>query len=302
MREYLPVSIVVLEVDENGEFKVNSCENCDDIRDFQVEVVVELGKKYLVVPRVADFSCGRSYGQEVESFEWIEGETLHPILISSIKDLFFKSKKSLSGQLEYSEFAEMMRLVAVDIDEPSFAAILNDFPSYEAGLTSNGLLEYIKIQLLKLGSDSVKDWFSAWGYDKDLFAIKSRSFTLTVHSNSLIDLEAANEPSWEVYKKTHKLILSTLGKNKVKAGGVVSKCYRDRVTGGFLFGVLNENAKKVQVTLNLSQSSNIMFNDDKNIFELEVDPNQLEVLPYFKIAPGAQNYKLKSVIKVKCLE
>lgn len=301
-RKYLTVSIVVVEVDENGEFKGITCETCDDARDVQVEVVLESGKKYLLVPRVADFTCGRNYGQEVEGFEWMDGETLHPVFTSSIKDLFFKWKKSLSGQLEYNEFSEMMKIAGVYIDEPTFTNILNDFPSFGNGLSSNGLVEYIKIQFINLGNSTINDWFLAWGYDKDLFGTKTRNFALTAHSNFSIDLEPVNEPSWGIYKKTHELILRTLGEDKVKAGGVITKCFKGRGTSGFLFGILNENTEKAHATLDLSQSSNLVFNENKNIFELELDPNQLKILPYFKIAPGAPNYNLRSAINVKFIE
>lgn len=57
--------------------------------------------------------------------------------------------------------------------------------SQEGGLTLRGFRDWWKAQLLSEGEAAIWTWLELLGYDRDLYSVRSRIFTMNFHSRIL---------------------------------------------------------------------------------------------------------------------
>ena len=291
-RKYLNVGFFVFESNmQYSNFVPIAVTNND--RDTAVQLNLEAGKKYIILPRVAGVGFIKDPNVIFEPFEWMSSGQMHPLFDSAIRDLFRKWNLVITDLLVYSEFYKMMKAVSIDYSETEFQQILIDFPSYQQGLTPNGLVEFIKYKYFEQGAAVIKQWFELWGYDDDLFSFQSRFFLVTVHSTELIIFNESSENFEETFFNGHQFVLRKTGTSKLKVGGANAISLYEKSDQTFLYGFVNENNYPIQVVFDLSESTGIDFNG-KSTFEFRLEALELKLLTYFEVAAGVGTYNIKS--------
>jgi hypothetical protein len=295
-RKYLNMGFFVLEADQQYSNFVPIYAT-DNSRDTSVTLDMEVGKTYVILPRVTGVGFTKDPNKTFETFEWVSEGKVHPLFNSAIRDLFRKWNLVVTDQLVFSEFSQMMAEVGISYSQSEFSELLSLFPSYQQGLTPNGLVEFISAKYEELGSDTVREWFFNWGYDDDLFSFKTRFYLVTVHSTEIVIMNENKENFLDYYFKAHEFVLRKVGSSKLKVGGASALCLYEKSDQSFLYGFLNENSYPIQVVCDFSESSGIEFNG-KNVFEFNLQPSELKVLTYFEVGSGVGTYNIRTSTSV----
>ena len=195
-----------------------------DLKDFadhrQVELEVNLYPgSYIVVPRTTGCTIPHPAKQddkqkkkesqlplftevskEDEFFQRLDKtqkRTLTPRLESVISEIFNKFDIGHKKYLTYEEFKAFNKVITEDVtSESQFKEYLKRYQSTgkytpKPGMTLLGLkmffFEFIRVK----GQTSVWVWdiFQRLGYDEELQSVRSRSFTLSLHSSLPLDLK-----------------------------------------------------------------------------------------------------------------
>lgn len=116
---------------------------------------------------------------------------LHPLLASTVKDLFNKFDVTANHLIDLKEFKGFLEILSnphlpVIKDEKGYQEqILSKYNSTPQGITFRGFYEWWKAQIISEGEAAIWEWLMRLGYDKDLNSLRSRIFTITVQSRNL---------------------------------------------------------------------------------------------------------------------
>lgn len=296
-RPYLDLGIVVLDVNE-GAFKLYKAKECVSERQVELEIQIEANKPYLVWPRTTGCSLSRPKDAKPSTIKWYDNGELDPLFESSIQDVFRKSNKVLGEELSYIEFSYLMEKVNVRYSEEEFQELLARMPSFNNGFTSEGLIEYIREMCEKRGENTVREWMRVWGYDEDLYSIKSRFYVLTFHSDSRIKVQMKNAEGLQLNDKIHEILLQRSAEKKGVTDRVQLYCLMEKAANSFTYGALNDNTYRVKVTLDCANSEGLIFNGPKFSATHFIEPKQWKLLIHCQIAKNATSCKLRPSFKV----
>ena len=296
-RPYLDLGLVVLDV-TGGNFKLFKAKEAVSERQVELEIEIEPNKPYLIWPRTSGCGLCRYVDSKSEPTVSYENGEIHPLFVSTIQDLFRKSNKMLGEDLSYIEFSSLMSRVNVHYSNEEFLAMIEKYPSYEQGLTSEGFIEYMRDQFEERGEGVIKEWLKLWGYDNDLYSIKSRYYVLTFHSNERLKIQMKNSAGLELNDRIHEMLLQKSSEKKGETDRVQLHCLMEKAANSFTYGVYNDNNHRVQVTLDCSNSEGLTFSGIKPIMNHFVEAKQWKILTHCQISKTATACKLKPNFKV----
>ena len=296
-RPYVDLSIAVLEND-SGDLKLFKAKESVLERQAQLEIDIEAGKKYIILPRTGGCTISRPKNASSENIKWLEEGEIHPLVESTIKDIFRKANKFLGEDLSYTEFNSLMKQADVNIPEEQFQGILDSLPSHDQGLTQEGLIEFMRIMLERYGEEAVKKWFKAWGYDQDLHSTQSRTFVLTLHSKEEVQVIMRKaEPSFN--RAVDGMLLACYADRKGSSSGVQLYCLMQKAANGFMYGAYNGNNYQVEVTFDCSGGEGLIYASSKEVTKVVVPPNDWRVLNYCQIAKNATSCRVRPNMSVR---
>lgn len=128
-----------------------------------------------------------------------------------------------------------------------------------------------------LDEEKIKEVLDTMGYDKYLYSIYSRVFTLTIHSNSPMTVKIndaqgtdINERAWDILMYSH-----------YKANGATLAVEDDRVVifrkenpddTTIHYGVINKTDQEVEVMFNQKKAGNMFFTPSSGLAQSIVPP------------------------------
>ena len=113
---------------------------------------------------------------------------LTEIFESTISEIFKKFDLIITRTLDFKEFQDFLKVIgAPALSEPQFKdEVLKKFNATKTGLTALGFKEWWIDQLEINGPEKVWGYIEELGYDRDLYALRSRLFNVSIHSKSLV--------------------------------------------------------------------------------------------------------------------
>lgn len=92
----------------------------------------------------------------------------------------------VSNTIDFKEFKAVYEILGKKITELEYNnQILNKYNNFEKALTQKGFTDWFIDQTKAEGEDTIFAWLEKFGYDRDLYSIRSRLFGLTFHSKTL---------------------------------------------------------------------------------------------------------------------
>lgn len=296
-RPYLDLGLAVLDV-TGGSFKLYQAKEAVNERQVELDIEIEANKPYLIWPRTSGCALSRPADTKSEPIILYENNELHPLFESTIRDIFRKANKMLGEDLSYTEFMTLMRKVSVQYTEEEFKDLVDRLPSHENGLTSDGLVEFMREKAQTVGQGTLMQWLNAWGYDDDLFSIQSRYYVLSLHSRQRVKIQIKNAEGLDLNEKIHEMLMLKYGEKKGITDGVVLYCHMEKAANAFTYGTFNENNYRVRVTLDCSSSEGLLFSSRKNLMSFSIEPKQWKILCHCQISRTATACKLKPSLRV----
>lgn len=296
-RPYIDLGLAVLDVTGGG-FKLYKAKEAVSERQVELDIDIEANKPYLIWPRTSGCSLSRPTDAKPAPIVLYENNELHPLFESTIKDIFRKANKMLGEDLSYTEFTALMRKVDLHYTEEEFKDIVDRLPSHEEGLTSDGLVEFMREKAESMGQEQLRQWLQTWGYDQDLYSIQSRYYVLTFHSRQRLKVQMKNSEGLDLNEKIHEMLMLKSGEKKGITDGVQLYCLMEKAANAFTYGAFNDNSHRVRVTLDCSNSEGLMFSSGKNLMAFTIEPKQWKVLCHCQISRTATACKLKPNLRV----
>jgi len=102
----------------------------------------------------------------------------------------------ISNTIDFKEFRGFLEIIGKPLprDELDFKnTISSKYNNFEGGLTLRGFKEWWKANLIAEGEAAIWAWLEKLGYDRDLYSVRSRIFTISFHSRCLEGGEAPIE-------------------------------------------------------------------------------------------------------------
>ena len=101
---------------------------------------------------------------------------------------------------------------------------MKKYNSLDENLTLKGFTDWFIQQARNEGEDTIFAWLDKLGYDRDLYSIRSRLFTITVHSKPLegseqVEVKIRDAIGTDVDNTTNRLILEQYGKDIERGDG-----------------------------------------------------------------------------------
>lgn len=277
----------------------------------QVEINLPAGN-YIILPRTTGCFFGRPFdkiGDEsvTELFNY-ESQSVNPILISTIKDIFKKFDMLLNRELRYSEFRGFWECITNSpISKDEFEnSILNKYTSSNLGITEKGFISFFLDSLVEFGEKKIWEWLENLGYDNGLYPLRSRCFMLTFHSDNPIAVAVKDALNTDINNKGNKLIIKSLGEERRSGvnSDILSIEYMSK-TNVVSVGVQNKSNIPQHVTLDFSKSKNLLFSTKSPRVEKVIEPGQYEFFLHFYLLAdesGKNTESLNYIIIVQPLK
>lgn len=154
-------------------------------RDCEIEIILEPGS-YIVVPRTTGCNIQRPNedAEEVNLPLLDENGEMNQYLSITVEDIFRKFDLVINNLIDFKEFKGLFDIIGKKITEVEFKNILQEYTSYENGLTMRGFKQWFVDQIKQNSKETIFDWLNKLGYDKDYYSIRSRLFTISFHSKT----------------------------------------------------------------------------------------------------------------------
>lgn len=147
------------------------------------------------------------------------------MFLSTIDDIFRKFDLVISNSIDYKEFVGLFEIIGKKITELEFkSSILGKYCSYNNELTLQGFREWFVDQTKQEGEAKIFEWLNKLGYDKDLYSVRSRLFTITFHSKTIsgsgqMEVKIRDAIGTDIDNVATKLILQNYGKDIERGEG-----------------------------------------------------------------------------------
>lgn len=250
-RPYLDLGFVVL--DDQLKY-VKHAEMTQDFRVVQLELNLEPGT-YYIIPISAGNSFTPQGSFEKKPFLGKAGE-LHPLLKSTLKDIFRRFDKDCNKIITPSECINFMAAIGITITEDQFEEkIKSMYTSTDAGLTLQGFYEMFLVSLKNFGEEHIQNWLTNLGYNEFLYSIKSKPVVASFHCTQ--NFEAVAEKSTEdIVKKAWTELTSNIGElvGEIDGLSVYTVSHDDAVTL-----IIKNDGDDKSAEIDSSQSNNVVY-------------------------------------------
>jgi hypothetical protein len=188
-RGYLDLQILILKRHQNGTLTFEHDSGSDNGREIYTSVTLSPGH-YIIIPRTSGAGmCAPENPEDPVPYKVNLGgkEKIHDYYNSTIDDIFRKFDLQLNGQLSAKELNQFGEIV--DDDDLKNITTEDFFKQkyWNVSCNENGLTRFGLKQLFYHFSESkMSNILTKLGYDKSLYSNKSRVYTLSVHSDSMV--------------------------------------------------------------------------------------------------------------------
>jgi len=227
---------------------------------------------------------------------------------STVTDIFKKFDLVISNTIDFKEFSQFCAIIGLKMTEPEFkSGVLARYCSSEGGITLRGFKNWFRDQVGKIGQDAAYEWLAKLGYDKQLYSLKSRCFTVTFHSKSVEEGEGEMEVKIRDAIKTDidnhatSLILKEHGKTVQNGEGYRIVEYVSQEIFASSWGFINEREHQFECVMDFSESENLSFSTAGPICKRKINGREAEFMmatqPGFGSFKKVWNHEAKSLAK-----
>jgi hypothetical protein len=120
-------------------------------------------------------------------------------------------------------------------------------------------------------------WLAKLGYDKDFYSIRSRLFTITLHSRTIegegqMEVMVRDSIGTDLDNSTNKLILKEHGSDIEKGEGYRIVCLESPEVFAWTYGIINDSDHPIVASLDLSESENVNFSTKGASAKKKIEP------------------------------
>ena len=215
-------------------------------RDLEIEMILEPGQ-YIIVPRTTGCTLKRPDNAEIESIRLMDYHgNFHPLLTSTITDIFNKFDLVISNSIDFKEFKIFLEIVGQHLADPAQFKdqYLSKYNSHDGGITLKGFLDWWKSQLVAHGEPAIWVWLEKLGYDRDLYIFRSKLYTISIHSRNLegegaLEVKIRDAIGTDIDSKVAEMILEQYGEEESSGEGYKVLSQFSKATYSFSYGITN---------------------------------------------------------------
>ena len=265
-RPYIDMGCVILKREVDSGSQLHYYKESGNGRDCEVETILEPGS-YIVVPRTTGCALKRPANAEPENIRLLndKGEP-HPLFLSTINDIFRKFDLVISNTIDFKELKALFEILGKRLIEPEFkTTILDKYASYKDELTLKGFTDWFVDQVRKEGEDTVFTWLEKLGYDRDLYSIRSRLFTVTFHSKALeqdsgqMEVKIRDAVGTNLDNVVNQLLLQQYGKDLERGEGYRIVELEQQSIYAWTLGIINDSDHPIVARTDVGECSNMSF-------------------------------------------
>ncbi|CAD8179009.1 unnamed protein product [Paramecium pentaurelia] len=298
LRPYLDIGLTLFKQTEKGLELIAQTITKQD-RQVQLEYDLNPGV-YVVVPRTSGLYL---YGENTNQINLLNNDgSVHPLLYSTLNDIFRKFDMLLLRELSYIEFKGIYDCLEKQLDPEYFKQMLTKYTSTEKGITFTGFVEFFIDQIKQLGIETIYRWLEKLGYDKNLNSIKSRCFIFTAHSSIEISVTVRDAINTDLNNRVHVFATTfpdqyhQIENIKTEREGIrVIQCY-NRYSDTFCIIAINDQTYPIECFIDLTLSKGLILSTKTSKVLKRLDSGQMETMIHFR---SNRIQKLKLSIQVK---
>ena len=152
--------------------------------------------------------------------------------------------------------------------------------------------------MLAEGEATIWTWLEKLGYDRDLYSLRSRIFTVTFHSRCLdgeepIEVRVRDAVGLDLDNKASEMILATYGQEEAAGEGYKVISLFSGATNSFSYGVKNESGAGLEVTLDLSASENLLTSSKSPLVKKNLKTAEMSFMMHAQAGIGQFEKVLK---------
>ena len=290
-RSCLDIGIVILKKMPDGTLTLLEKSELAVERQNQLEVSLGAGS-YIVLPVTSGCLLRRppEAPREKVNLTSRDGE-LTPIARSTIDDIFRKFDMLLNSELSYTEFKGFYECIGRTISEVEFKQkILKRYCNTDSGITLQGFRDFFRDQIRTNGYETICGWLELLGYDEELYSVRSRCFVLTFHSESEIAVTVRDAVQTDLDNRANILLIEKYGTELENRTGVRCFYHFSKATHCYSYGLYNEQAQAIEVTLDCSASENMLFSAKIPLVKKRIEAGQLEFMMHSMAVPSVESF------------
>ncbi|CDW86928.1 calpain family cysteine protease containing protein [Stylonychia lemnae] len=305
-RPYLDMGLVVMKADKDEGTQIVLFKEYLVQRNVECELILEPGH-YIVLPKTTGCALKRPDHAEIESIKLVDhNRQFTPLFMSTLKDLFLKFDLTANQSIDWKEFSGFLQILGLTLqDELAFKAqILTKFHSSESGLTYQGFIDWWRSQIVAEGEPQLWVWLERLGYDRDLYSVKSRIFSLTFQSRALegdqpVRVTVRDTAGTEIEPKINEMLLSQFGKEERIQEFYSLVSLQSLGAKTFTYGIRNQKSVDIEATIDMSFSENMSFSSKAQVVKRVIHPGQVAFILHCQAGFGNFNRVIKhSAIEV----
>ena len=272
-RPNLDLGLMILEQTPAGLRYFKRKERTND-RQIELEIELRPDRRYLLLP--CSSGCRMQQGKE-GPMESLTAENF--LYRSTLLDIFHKATYEMTGYMSYAELRDLLQETGLDFDENRYQLCLQAYSSTPQGLTREGFVEMMIAQTAEAGEERVRRWLQGWGYGKDLFSSKSRTYVISVHcEKDCVELKTEQLGTRELDHKASLIELQQFGQVKTTVRNVEIYQMQDKGSMAYTYGAHNANTAGVRVTIDCTGSEGVLFSTGKPQVTVSIAPGAWEIL------------------------
>lgn len=300
-RRYVDMQLLVLRRHTNGTMSIAHDSGSKDARDNETYITLGPGH-YIVIPRSSGAAMSKPNVDPKDPIEFKNSDDrdrLHPVLRTTVDDVFRRMDLQLNGALSAEELnlfgrlignEELENITEDDLDSEEFENI-----SCNAnGLTNFGLKQYFR----KFEAEEIAGFIEKLGYDEALYSTKSKPFTITFHTNSSLRVRVGNALTTDLNERAWDLMLHKYHKENGATGAIQTSevcVFRKYDSGAYcvLYGAINKTDDEIEINFKMNNSKNMIYQPSKGSVKTIIPPRGLVYLATSILDPGQTSFSWK---------
>ena len=298
-RRYVDMQILIIRRHNNGTMSIAHDSGSKSDRDSETSVTLGPGH-YIVIPRSSGATLSKPntdpQGPIDMKIDSDSRETLHPVLRTTMDDVFRRMDLQLNGALSAEELNQFGRLIGNeqlenitedDLDGEDFENISCN----ASGITNFGLKQYFK----NLDPEEIAGYADKLGYDDALYATKAKPFSITFHTNSDLRVRIGNALKTDLNERAWDLMMYDYHKKNGATGAIQTDdvcVFRKYDQGAYcvIYGAINKTDDEIEVNFKMTKSRNMIFQPSKGSVKTIVPPRGLVYLASSILDPGQNSF------------
>ena len=299
-RRYIDMQLLILKRHTNGTLTIEHDSGSKGGRDNETFVTLGQGF-YIVVPR----SCGAALSRPnidakdpVNYFnENSKGSMLHPVIRTTLDDIFRRMDIQLNGSLSAEELNgfgqiigndHLMNVTSDDLEGDAYENISCNAD----GITNFGLKQIFK----RMEPEEGIEYLAKLGYDESLYSTKAKPFVITFHTNSDLRVRIGNALDTDLNEKAWDLMMHKYHKENGATGAVQKNdivVFRRYDEGGaycVTYGAINTGDDEMEINFNMLNCKKMIFQPCKGTVKTICPAKSLVYLGTSIMDPGQNSF------------